>query len=86
MPSAPKKTQPRVTSGAKATVTERLTSMEAVLRHAPDIGVNLAIKRFGNILPEEDRQLLRSLSDTELSVLRETKKKFLKKFPAAHCI
>lgn len=77
MASAPKKAPSRSVGGARSrAVAERATAVESVLRHAPDIGMEKAIVKFGNALTKADEKILQSLSADALKGLKETQAAF----------
>ena len=49
---------------------ERCTALEGIISHAPDIGVEKALKQFGGPLTATEKELIRSLTKEELKSLR----------------
>ncbi len=79
MPGKPKQSSPQAArkQGAVTTPSDavRATALEAVLNHAPDIGVEAALKKFGASLAKVEKDLIRLLSAEELTHLRNIKRK-----------
>lgn len=57
--------------GAAGTAFERSMALEAVLRHASEVGMEAALARFGRPLSESDKITLRSLTREELETLSD---------------
>ena len=57
--------------GGAGTARERSMALEAVLRHAAEVGIEEALARFGKPLSETDKKTLRSLTPAELETLAE---------------
>ena len=49
---------------------ERAIALEAVLNHAPDIGIEQALEQFGSSLTDTEKQVLRTLTPEELAALK----------------
>jgi hypothetical protein len=49
---------------------ERAAALEAIINHAPDIGIDEALERFGSVLTDSEKELLRTLTPEELTALR----------------
>jgi hypothetical protein len=54
---------------------ERARALDAVLAQAPDIGVDEALARFGQALSQTEQELVRSLTQEELTTLRSVESK-----------
>lgn len=57
--------------GGAGTARERSLALEAVLRHASEVGIEEALARFGRPLSELDKATLRSLTPEELETLSD---------------
>ena len=54
---------------------ERADALDVVLAQAPDIGIDVALDRFGQALSQVERDLVRSLTQEELETLRKVEGK-----------
>lgn len=61
--------------GGTGTARERSVALEAVLRHAGEVGIEEALARFGKPLSESDKATLRSLTRAELETLSDIRDK-----------
>jgi len=53
-----------------ATAIDRAVALEAVLSHAPDMGIDRALEQFGGSLTATERKLVSSLTRDELQALQ----------------
>lgn len=54
---------------------DRALALEAVISHAPDMGIDKALKKFGDSLLPTEHKLLQTLTKEELVVLKSVKSK-----------
>lgn len=79
MPSKPKtparRAAPKQPARSPLSDIERATALEAVLNHAPEMGIEGAIKKFGGPLTKVEKDLIRTLTPEEVTQLRNIKRK-----------
>ncbi len=49
---------------------ERAVALEAILTHAPDIGLEQALDSFGSALTDTEKEVLKTLTSEEITTLK----------------
>lgn len=54
---------------------DRVLALEAVMAHAPDMGIDAALKAYGDLLLPTEHKLLQTLTKVELAALKSIRAK-----------